>query len=452
MTSALAVLLAVLSAAIGVLNSSTTAVPTPIGVGRRLYARTRATAEWYRRRVHRRPRRRLGGARRAVRAGAGAADPGRGRGGARVSALPVDERAHRSDPHVRRARRRWGGCSRSGASRCRTTGWRDSPPPARCGCTWTGYASTNPRSRSLCDHIPRSWSSWAGTSRRIGSTSSRRAHETAVQLSAGCDGRGRGARRLRRRELLAGAAFDRSGAAVLARPGSSRRRRYVRASPPSFRSRSSSQDGKPLIHYRTGPGPHTGVHVILVRDDLSTIVHRHPPIAPDGRVRDPVTLTEPGPYHVLVDIYPASKGPGYTNVQLTQSLRVRGKYTPQPIPPFSRTVVTEGYRFTMQNPPKLRVAEAALVTVTVQDPDGQPAHFTPWYGALAHAIFFHKDDLAYFHTHVCAPGLAGCTNVAGGATHLGYLGRSRGCCTWGCCCPRRVSGGCFCSARWTARS
>lgn len=178
-------------------------------------------------------------------------------------------------------------------------------------------------------------------------------------------------------------------------------------------------DGKPLIHYRTGPGPHTGVHVILVRDDLSTIVHRHPPIAPDGRVRDPVTLTEPGPYHVLVDIYPASKGPGYTNVQLTQSLRVRGKYTPQPLPPFSRTVVTEGYRFTMQNPPKLHVAEAALVTVTVQDPDGRPAHFTPWYGALAHAIFFHKDDLAYFHTHVCAPGLAGCTNVAGGASISG---------------------------------
>ena len=40
--------------------------------------------------------------------------------------------------------------------------------------------------------------------------------------------------------------------------------------------------GAPLVHYRTGPGPHTGVHLILVRDDLSTIIHRHPPIAADG--------------------------------------------------------------------------------------------------------------------------------------------------------------------------
>ena len=34
--------------------------------------------------------------------------------------------------------------------------------------------------------------------------------------------------------------------------------------------------GEPLTDYRTGSGPHTGVHLIIVRDDLSTIIHHHP--------------------------------------------------------------------------------------------------------------------------------------------------------------------------------
>ena len=46
-------------------------------------------------------------------------------------------------------------------------------------------------------------------------------------------------------------------------------------------------NGKPLTNYRRGAGPHTGVHLIVVRDDLSVIVHQHPPVAPDGRVAQP---------------------------------------------------------------------------------------------------------------------------------------------------------------------
>ena len=37
-------------------------------------------------------------------------------------------------------------------------------------------------------------------------------------------------------------------------------------------------DGTTLTKFRRGPGPHTGVHLIYVRDDLSTIVHHHPPV------------------------------------------------------------------------------------------------------------------------------------------------------------------------------
>src|SRR5438477_12616736 len=37
-------------------------------------------------------------------------------------------------------------------------------------------------------------------------------------------------------------------------------------------------DGTPLSKFKSGPGPHTGVHLIYVRDDLSTIIHHHPPL------------------------------------------------------------------------------------------------------------------------------------------------------------------------------
>ena len=185
--------------------------------------------------------------------------------------------------------------------------------------------------------------------------------------------------------------------------------------------------GAPLVRYRTRSGPHTGVHLIVVRDDLSTIIHRHPPVARDGRVTQRLVLPKPGPYRVLVDVYPAHRGPGYVNYQLVRTIRAAGRYQPRPLPPFRPRVLVDGYRFTLHHVPKLRVAQAAIMTVTVTDPAGRPGRFTPWYGALAHAIFFRKGDLAYFHTHVCSPGLAGCasivagTQVSGSSTRPGVL-------------------------------
>ena len=67
-------------------------------------------------------------------------------------------------------------------------------------------------------------------------------------------------------------------------------------------------DGKPLTTYKTGPGPHTGVHLIIVPDDLANIIHEHPPITPTGLLRQTVTFPSPGPYRVLVDLYPNLPG------------------------------------------------------------------------------------------------------------------------------------------------
>jgi hypothetical protein len=179
-------------------------------------------------------------------------------------------------------------------------------------------------------------------------------------------------------------------------------------------------DGSPLTKYKHGAGPHNGVHLIIVRRDLATIIHRHPPVGADGRIVDRVTFPSPGPYHVVIDVYPQPTGPtSQINYQMFSNITVAGKYVPQPLPAFSAAQTVDGFHFVLHGTPHLKAIDPALLDFTVTGPDGKPATFTPWFGALAHAIFFRKGSLDYFHTHVCAPGVSGCTSVFGAAKVTG---------------------------------
>jgi hypothetical protein len=171
-------------------------------------------------------------------------------------------------------------------------------------------------------------------------------------------------------------------------------------------------NGKPLTTYRTGSGPHTGVHLIIVRDDLRYIIHQHPPIGPNGLLTQKVTFPAPGHYRVLVDIYPNIPG-GQPNFQLFHSVVVRGPYHPQPLPAFKADQVVDGYHIDIHGHPNLHAIQAQFVNVDVTDPHGHPVNFVPWFGALAHAIFFHEGSLDYFHTHVCAPNAPNCGSLPG---------------------------------------
>ena len=176
--------------------------------------------------------------------------------------------------------------------------------------------------------------------------------------------------------------------------------------------------GGNLTKFKRGAGPHTGVHVIYVRDDLGAIVHHHPPIAANGTFTDTVDFRLGGPYRVVIDVYPQQTTP-QPNFQLFTRLHVQGTYTPQTLPPPTSTQTVDGYRFTLHGAPRLRAIQAAFLSFTVSGPNGAPAKFTPWYGALAHAIFFRHGSLDYFHTHVCAPGAPNCTSLLGAAKVTG---------------------------------
>jgi hypothetical protein len=171
-------------------------------------------------------------------------------------------------------------------------------------------------------------------------------------------------------------------------------------------------DGKSLTSYRTGSGPHTGVHLIIVRDDLAYIIHEHPPVGPDGLLRQTVTFPAPGPYRVLVDMYPNLPGT-QPNFQLFGKVQVSGRYRPSKLPPFKPDVVVDGYHFVMQSHPALHAIQAQFLDVEVTDPQGRKVAFVPWFGALAHAIFFRQGSLDYFHTHICAPAALNCGSLPG---------------------------------------
>ena len=176
--------------------------------------------------------------------------------------------------------------------------------------------------------------------------------------------------------------------------------------------------GLPLTTYRTGAGPHTGVHLILVSRDLQTIIHRHPPIAADGKLSESVVFPAPGRYRLVVDAYPSLAGP-QRNFQLFRWIDVFGTPAQPKALSFAPSVSTGGYRFTLRGHPNLHAIRPAFLQITVRDPQGRPARLTPWYGALAHAIFFRQGSLDYFHTHVCSPGATGCTSVLGASNVTG---------------------------------
>ena len=181
----------------------------------------------------------------------------------------------------------------------------------------------------------------------------------------------------------------------------------------------TTPDGKRMTKFKTGGGPHTGVHLIFVKDDLSQIIHLHPPIKPDGSVSEKVTFPSAGPWHTLVDVYPDLGSNTLRNFQLTDNVKVKGAYTAQALPALQTRQKIGGDTFSLSLPKKLKSLRPQFFDVKVTDANGRPAKFGSWFGATAHAVFFKDKTLDYFHTHVCRPENKICQNATAGSTIVG---------------------------------
>lgn len=176
--------------------------------------------------------------------------------------------------------------------------------------------------------------------------------------------------------------------------------------------------GAPLTDYRRGAGPHTGIHLILVRSDLGVLLHYHPRVGADGKVTDRIVFPADGRYRVVVDAYPNAPGL-QRNFQLFDWITVGRALPHRPPPAFRRSLTLDGMNVTLHGHPSLRAIQPAFLRVTVRDASGRPAVVTPWLGALAHAIFFRAGSFDYFHTHVCSAGASGCTSQLRGTSVTG---------------------------------
>ena len=101
------------------------------------------------------------------------------------------------------------------------------------------------------------------------------------------------------------------------------------------------------------------------------------------------------------------------NFQLTASANVRGAVKKVPLPAFSPEVTVGGYRVRIEKTPRVTALRPAFVTIRIRDSKGRSPRLEPWFGALAHAIFFREGSLAYFHTHICAPNAPNCGSLPG---------------------------------------
>ena len=119
-----------------------------------------------------------------------------------------------------------------------------------------------------------------------------------------------------------------------------------------------------------------------------------------------------------IDLYPNIPG-GQPNFQLFKTVDVAGRYHPKSLPSFTSDQTVDGYHIDMHGHPSLKAIQAQFVDVKVTDPQGKKVTFVPWFGALAHAIFFREGSLDYFHTHVCAPDAPNCGTLVGGTSIAG---------------------------------
>jgi hypothetical protein len=123
-------------------------------------------------------------------------------------------------------------------------------------------------------------------------------------------------------------------------------------------------------------------------------------------------------------VYPVlPETPQLVNFQLTASATVSGVARTVPLPAYTPVVRVHGYKVQIEKTPRITALEPAFVTIRIRGANGKAPHLQPWFGALAHAIFFRAGSLAYFHTHICAPNAANCGALPGvGATRI--TGRS----------------------------
>lgn len=134
------------------------------------------------------------------------------------------------------------------------------------------------------------------------------------------------------------------------------------------------------------------LHLIVVRDDLSTFSHLHPTHDDAGGWSVELTLPFAGSYTAFADVAPDEAAA--TTLKL--SLQADGDWEPDPAPAPSRACEVDGYEVELRGDVVAGVGSEINFTVTK---NGTPVEPDTYLGAAGHLVALRSGDLEYLHVH-----------------------------------------------------
>jgi hypothetical protein len=134
------------------------------------------------------------------------------------------------------------------------------------------------------------------------------------------------------------------------------------------------------------------LHLIVVRDDLSSFLHLHPTRTEQGTWTVDLSLSTPGPHTAFADIAPDDADP----MTLRLPILVEGDVSPDETFEPSSVATPDGYRVELLG--DVVAGEGSHVEFRVTK-DGQPIAPEPYLGAAGHLVAILVGDLEYLHVH-----------------------------------------------------
>jgi hypothetical protein len=136
-----------------------------------------------------------------------------------------------------------------------------------------------------------------------------------------------------------------------------------------------------------------GLHLIVVRRDLTLFQHLHPELRAHGGWSVDLMLEQSGFFRAFADF--TARGTALTlGVDLVADGELRALDPSEP----NTVSRVDAYDVTLQ-PQALRVGEPPLLSFAVTR-DGRPVQdLEPYLGAMGHLVALRRGDLAYLHVH-----------------------------------------------------
>jgi hypothetical protein len=134
------------------------------------------------------------------------------------------------------------------------------------------------------------------------------------------------------------------------------------------------------------------LHLIVVRDDLSTFAHLHPTRNERGTWGIDLSLPKPGSYTAFADIAPDDEEP----MTLRLPLQAEGDAGEDEVFEPSSLSTTDGYSIELVG--DVVAGDSSRIEFRVTR-NGGPVEPDPYLGAAGHLVAIHSGDLEYLHVH-----------------------------------------------------